>query len=54
MTKEKAFKDILKERKKGEREVYCSWQQLNSIYVKLLRKFPSMLLSPSKERKFDI
>lgn len=54
MMKEKAFKDILKERKKGEREVYCSWQQLNCIYVKLLRRFPSMLLSSSKERKFDI
>lgn len=48
MMKEKAFKDLLKERKKGEREVYCSWQQLNCIYVKLLRRFPSMLLSSSK------
>jgi len=54
MMKERAFKDILKERKKGEREVYCSWQQFNSIYAKLLRRFPSTLLSPSKERKFDI
>lgn len=52
--KEKAFKDTLKERKKDEREVYCSWQWLNCMYVKLLRRFPFMLLSPSKERKFDI
>lgn len=54
MMKERTFKDILKERKKGEREVYCSWQQLNCTYIKLLRRFPSMLLSSRKERKFDI
>lgn len=54
MMKERAFKDILKERKKGEGEVYCSWQQLNSVYVKLLGRFPTTLLSLSKKRKFDI
>lgn len=54
MMKERAFKDILKESGKGEGEVCCSWQQLHSVYVKLLGRFLTTLLSLSKERKFDI